>query len=116
MSIVLETWNQVAALTPVHGVNLADHHSVLAAVPIPDPEPEQLPGKMQEFLNFIIGVLKTLCYSSAMIAGLILFIFMALGFRGRSSFAKDALTHYPWVFVVAIGPGALWGILDAVAG
>lgn len=115
MSVLLETLNQVAALTP-NGVGLSDHHTVLAeTVNIPNPDAQDLPDKLQQFLDYIIGALKTLCYSVAMIAGMILLIFMGLGFRGRSNFAKDAITHYPWVFACAIGPGALWGILDAVS-
>lgn len=112
MSVLIEAWNQA---TTFHGMSLSDHHTVLAEVNIPDPDAKDLPGKLQSFFDDVIGWLKTICYAVAMISGLILLIFMALGFRGRSNFAKDALTHYPWVFVATIGPGALWGILDSVS-
>lgn len=114
MSMLLEVWNQATAVMP-HGVSVGDHHSILAEMPIDDPDAKELPGKLQTFFDDIVGYLKTICYSVALISGLILLIFMALGFRGRSNFAKDALTHYPWVFVATIGPGALWGLLSQFA-
>lgn len=115
MSVLLETWNQAAVMMP-HGVSLGDHHSILAeAGYFPDPDPVPLPGKAQNGVDKTIGIVKTLLYALAVIAGLFVAMGMIAGMRGRSNYAKDAISHFPYVFGGVIIAGAIVGILDNFA-
>lgn len=117
MSIVLEAWNQLTVLSPSgSGAGGGQHHLILADSQLfPNPDPEPLPDKAQNGVNKFIGMIKTALYAVAVVAGLFVCIGMTAGMRGRSNFAKDAITHMPWVFGGVIGGGALVGILDMFA-
>lgn len=118
MSTLLALWDQATTLSSAHPGGTGGHgHLILAEgdVRFPDPPPKELPGKAQDGVNTFIGYLKAAIYAAAVVLGLILCLAMIAGFRGRSNFAKDAVTHFPWVFAGVIGAGALTGILSAFA-
>ena len=109
MSIALETLTHTTALWEAHrphsGITLADGN-------FPDPTPVPLPQKAQNGVNQILGMVKTVIYVLAVGAGLFVFAGMIIGARGRSNFAKDAVSHFPWIFGGIIGVGCLTGLLD----
>lgn len=117
MSTALAIWDNLTVIASSHPTGGAGKHIILAEgdVVFPDPPPAELPGKAQEGVNQFIGYLKTGIYSLAVISGLLLFMAMIAGMRGRSNFAKDAVTHFPWLIGGVIGAGALTAILDAFA-
>lgn len=109
MSIALETLTHAATLWEAHrphsGITVADGN-------FPDPKPVPLPEKAQHGVDQILGMVKTLIYVLAVGAGLFVFAGMIIGARGRSNFAKDAVSHFPWIFGGIIGVGSLTGLLD----
>ena len=112
MSTMIEVWSHATALADM---TPRTHHvtTFLADGTFPDPPPKELPGKAQEGVNTVIGILKTIVYAAAMGAFLFVCIGMAMGVRGRSNYAKDAVMHLPWVFASVIGVGAGVAILDS---
>nr|WP_082932064.1 hypothetical protein [Gordonia sp. LAM0048] len=123
MSTALAVWDHLTIIAASHpgGSSGTGQHLILAAPGdgdqqlFPDPPPQQLPEDAQNGVNMFIGYLKTIIYSAAVIAMLFVAVGMILGMRGRSNFAKDAVTHLPWLFGGVIGAGACVGILDAFA-
>ncbi|WP_052689175.1 hypothetical protein [Williamsia herbipolensis] len=108
MSIALDTLTHATTLWEAHrphSINLADGN-------FPDPKPVPLPSKAQNGVNQILGMVKTFIYVLAVGAGLFVFAGMIVGARGRSNFAKDAVSHFPWIFGGIIGMGSLTGLLD----
>ncbi|MBT0568623.1 hypothetical protein [Williamsia sp. CHRR-6] len=109
MSITIETLTQASALWDAHrphGINPADTGN------FPDPKPVPLPTKAQNGVNQILGMAKTFIYVLAVGAALFVFGGMIVGARGRSNFAKDAVSHFPWIFGGIIGMGSIVGLLD----
>lgn len=82
-------------------------------IPVPDPPAKELPGKLGERANDLIGYAKTGFMVVAML-GLLATASMAIvGIRGRSEIAKNALGHLPWaVLALVIGGGAA-GLIEA---
>lgn len=109
MSIALETLTQVHALVDAHrphsGLTLAEGN-------FPNPQPKPLPSKAQQGVDTILGMAKTIIYVLAVAAGLFVLMGMIVGARGRSNFAKDAISHFPWIFGGIIGAGCLTGLYD----
>jgi hypothetical protein len=78
---------------------------------VPDPGPKAPPG-LENFTNEILGWLKWACGVASVVGLLAVALMMGVGVRGRSTAAKDALSHAPWVF----GATALTGSAAALIG
>lgn len=78
-------------------VNLAVTERFLA-VDVPNPEPTLPDGKWKEGLDTGLGYVKGIGIVAAVASLVVLGILMAVGSRGRSDLAKNAITHFPYVF------------------
>lgn len=108
MSLTLDTATHLITLYDTH----RPHSFPLADSRFPDPDPVPLPEKAQKGVNTILGIFKTIVYIAASAAALFVFIGMIVGARGRSNYAKDAVSHFPWIFGGLIGVGTITGLFD----
>jgi hydrogenase/urease accessory protein HupE len=80
---------------------------------VPDPGPITPPG-LEGFTNKILGWLKWACGVASVVGLLSVAIMMGVGVRGRSTAAKDALSHAPWVFAATALTGSAAALIGAI--
>ncbi|NMN99310.1 hypothetical protein FGL95_30255 [Nocardiaceae bacterium YC2-7] len=72
---------------------------MLAEPGVPNPPAKDLPGDLGTTLDTWLGYGKTICNYAAAAGILAIVVMLFVGVRGRSTLAKDALTHLPWVIL-----------------
>lgn len=88
---------------------------ILAQVVIPDPPAKELPGKLGERANDLVGYAKTIFGVLALLGILACASMLAIGLRGRSDVAKNALSHLPYVLLATVLAGGASGLIAAFA-
>ncbi|MGW5317798.1 hypothetical protein ACWEVD_01095 [Nocardia thailandica] len=88
-------------------------HDLLAQT-VPDPPAKPLPGKLGDRTNDVIGYVKTVCTIAAVLGSLAVAAMLAVGMRGRSDTAKNALTHLPFVFLGVVLTGSTAGLIQVL--
>ena len=68
------------------------------AVDVPNPDPKLPDGKWKDGLDTGLGYVKGIGIVAAVASLVVLGILMSVGSRGRSDLAKNAITHFPYVF------------------
>jgi hydrogenase/urease accessory protein HupE len=80
---------------------------------VPNPDSKAPPG-LEGFTNKILGWLKWACGVASVVGLLSVAIMMGVGVRGRSTAAKDALSHAPWVFAATALTGSAAALIGAI--
>ncbi|GGK68745.1 hypothetical protein [Nocardia camponoti] len=92
---------------------LATASDYLAQAAVPDPPAKELPGKLGTFMNDLIGWGKMICLGLSVLGILAIGSMLAVGLRGRSDTAKNALGHLPYVILGTVLTGGSAGLIQA---